>query len=118
MYRIAHYMVLGAIKENLGLDKCIYFSYGAAPLKMSTVEYFASLDIPLFNLYGMSEMTGPSSMQTFAKWNFDSAGYNFDGCETKIADPDESGEGEICMRGRNIMMGYLKNEEATKAAID
>lgn len=35
-----------------------------------------------------------------------------------IANPDENGEGEICMRGRNIMMGYLKNDEATKGTID
>lgn len=40
------------------------------------------------------------------------------GCDLMIANPDENGEGEICMRGRNIMMGYLKNEEATKSTID
>lgn len=36
----------------------------------------------------------------------------------KIKDPDEHGEGEILMRGRNIMMGYLKNEAATIETID
>ena len=41
-----------------------------------------------------------------------------DGCDLMIANPDENGEGEICMRGRNIMMGYLKNEDATKGTID
>ena len=41
-----------------------------------------------------------------------------DGCDLMISNPDEKGEGEICMRGRNIMMGYLKNEEATSKTID
>ena len=41
-----------------------------------------------------------------------------DGTDLMIANPDENGEGEICMRGRNIMMGYLKNEKATQETID
>ena len=57
-------------------------------------------------------------MQTYSKFKQDTAGYNFDGGETKIHDPDANREGEICMRGRNIMMGYLKNENATKTTID
>lgn len=36
----------------------------------------------------------------------------------KIHDPDENGEGEIIMRGRNTMMGYFKNEKATLETID
>lgn len=40
------------------------------------------------------------------------------GCDLMIANPDENGEGEICMRGRNIMMGYLRNEAATRDTID
>jgi long-chain-fatty-acid--CoA ligase ACSBG len=35
-----------------------------------------------------------------------------------ISQPDSQKEGEVCMRGRNIMMGYLDNEKATKDTID
>lgn len=46
------------------------------------------------------------------------AGYCIEGNEIKIFNPDEEGNGEICMKGRNIMSGYIKNENATKEAID
>lgn len=66
----------------------------------------------------MSETTGAFTIQTFTKFSFTSAGFGMDGCDLMIANPDENGEGEICMRGRNIMMGYLKNEKATIESID
>ena len=72
----------------------------------------------LFNLYGMSETTGAFCIQSFNKFSFTAAGWAMDGCDLMIANPDENGEGEICMRGRNIMMGYLKNDAATEDTID
>jgi long-chain-fatty-acid--CoA ligase ACSBG len=74
--------------------------------------------MPLFNTYGLSETTGPTTMQTKFNFRLDSAGRPTLGTQMKIANPDENGEGEICMRGRNIMMGYLKNDEATMECID
>lgn len=118
MYSVANFLILNRIKQQLGLDQCIGFFFGAAPLKKASIEYFGSLDMILFNLYGMSETTGAFTIQTFSKFSFTSAGFAMDGCDLMIANPDENGEGEICMRGRNIMMGYLKNEEATRGTID
>ena len=40
------------------------------------------------------------------------------GIEIKIFNPDENGEGEICFRGRDVFMGYLRDEERTKQAMD
>ena len=118
LYSVAEFLILRRIKEQLGLDQCIAFFFGAAPLKRSSIEYFGSLDMILFNLYGMSETTGAFTAQTPNKFSFDAAGFSMDGCDMMISNPDENGEGEICMRGRNIMMGYLKNEEATRSTID
>ena len=92
--------------------------YGAAPLKKTSIDYFASLDLVLFNIYGMSETTGGHSLHSFGKFNFDSAGFCLPGADLKIGNPDENGEGEILMRGRNIMMGYLKNDQSTMDTID
>jgi len=60
MYKLANFLILKRIKEALGLDETLLFFYGAAPLKQSSVDYFASLDIPLINLYGLSEVSGTS----------------------------------------------------------
>lgn len=94
------------------------FYFGAAPLKQASIAYFASLDIPIFNVYGMSETTGATTIHSAQNFRLDSAGYAVAGSDLKIGNPDEHGEGEILMRGRNTMMGYLKNEQATIDTID
>jgi len=118
MYSLANFLILSRIKKAIGLDQCEFHFFGAAPLKKSTIEYFASLDIILFNLYGMSETSGATTIHDFDNFRLDAAGFTLPGCDLRIADPDENGEGEICMRGRNTMMGYLKNEEATIKTLD
>lgn len=108
-----------ALKKNLGLDKAASFSYGAAPLKHSTVEFFNKLDIVLVNNYGLSETCGPSVVQfvhnQFSQWT---TGMAMNGVHIKIKNADSEGKGEICMKGRHIMMGYLGNEKATRECID
>ena len=61
----------------------------------------------------MSETTGATTIHSIGNFRLDSAGYALPGTDLLIYNPDENGEGEICMRGRNTMMGYLKNEKAT-----
>jgi long-chain-fatty-acid--CoA ligase ACSBG len=111
-------LILNRIKAALGLDKAKNFFYGAAPLRKSTILYFASLDIPLMNAYGLSETTSAVTVGNLDKFNLDAAGYCIEGDELKIFNPDEAGIGEICVRGRSVMAGYLKNEQATMEAID
>lgn len=94
------------------------FLFGAAPLKKSTVDYFASLDMLLLNFYGLSETSGSTTAMNNEHFSLTAAGFPMPSSEIKIDNPDENGIGEICMRGRHIMMGYLKNEEATKEVID
>jgi len=61
MYSVANALILSKIKSALGLDQARIFFFGAAPCKQTTIDYFASLDMPLFNVYGMSETSGATT---------------------------------------------------------
>jgi len=116
-YQLANFLILKRIKKAIGLDECGIFFYGAAPLKKSTIDYFGSLDIPLFNMYGLSETTGSIVFHRSSGFRLDCAGEAMSGTHIKIVNPDENEIGEVCISGRNVMMGYFKNEEATKECI-
>ena len=47
-----------------------------------------------------------------------SVGKVFPGAEMKIDNPGPNGDGEICMRGRHVFMGYLNDERKTKETVD
>ena len=98
----------------MGLDKCNIFLTGAAPIKREVLEYFASLNIPIMNIYGMSECSGPMSISYPQNHRIGSAGKVVPGTQVKIIEET----GEICTFGRHIMMGYLNKEEKTGEAID
>ena len=69
------------------------------------------------NTYGMSESSGPTTMhypKDDSKFNIRSCGAPFEGTDIKIDKPDENGVGEICMLGRNIFMGYFKDDKQTR----
>lgn len=119
LYSIPHNLFISKIKEALGFTKTKLFLYGAAPMKKSTIDFFRSLNIALFNNYGLSETAGPLFLN-IAEKNVDlyTAGIALPGIQAKIKDQDQGGIGEVICRGRNRFMGYLKDEEATKAVID
>lgn len=117
-FSLANMLVLGSIKKKLGLDQCQLFMIGGAVTQKSTVDFFASLNIKLINLYGLSEACGPltySLPQATKLYSCGKAGY---GLQIKIDNPNEDGEGEICFRGRGIFVGYLKDEKNSKEAFD
>jgi long-chain-fatty-acid--CoA ligase ACSBG len=118
VYSLANFLILKRIKQVLGLDQCNFFFFGAAPMKKSSIDYFASLDMPLFNMYGLSETTGSTTISLYNKFSLNHAGLTMSGAHIKISDPDEKGQGEILVKGRHIMMGYYDNEEATRETID
>ncbi len=113
-YPIAKKLVFSKVKAGLGLDRCRIVGVGAAPMGQAYLEYFLSLDIPIYECYGMSETSGPNCGNRAGQHRLGSVGPNLEGCNTRIAEPDEEGNGEILMSGRNITMGYLNEEDKTK----
>ena len=104
--------------EALGLDTCKLFYSGAAPIAHEILKYFIGLDIVIHEGYGMSETTGPHCLMLGEKPKLGCVGQTCIGAETKLINQDIDGSGEICMRGRNIMMGYLNREDKTTEDID
>lgn len=95
MFKIANGFVLKKIHERLGLD-CVKIALtGAAPIHTQTIEYFMGINIPVLELYGMSECAGPHSLNLINQWRLGSVGHSMDGAYLKLDKPDESGEGEV-----------------------
>lgn len=116
-FKIAN-ILLKKVKGELGFDRCRIFVSGAAPIMKETIEFFYGLHIPLMEVYGMSECSGPHTVCTLDRFRTSSVGIEITGVQTKLADIDEEGNGEIRMYGRHVFMGYLDEEEKTKETID
>lgn len=93
--------VVNKIKEQLGLDKCRYFATGAAPIAKEVLEYFASIGIPILELYGMSETCGVITVSDPVHSVRGSCGRAIKGVDVKIGPNDE-----ILARGNNIFSRY------------
>ncbi|XP_063432642.1 long-chain-fatty-acid--CoA ligase ACSBG2-like isoform X2 [Mytilus trossulus] len=115
---LANTLVFKKAKTALGLDRCRFFMSGAAPIMKETLEFFYSLNMQLHEVYGMSESTGPHTVGCNEDFKICSVGHNFPGSETKLSSPDEDGNGEICMWGRHVFMGYLNAPEKNNEIFD
>ncbi|KAK7173629.1 hypothetical protein R3I93_003449 [Phoxinus phoxinus] len=117
-FTLANHLVFKNVLKALGLDRCKACFTGAAPITKDTLEYFMSLHIPVFELYGMSESTGPHSISCAEGYRIMSCGKVLTGCKTKLDKPDSDGNGEICFWGRHVFMGYLNMPDKTEEALD
>uniref|UniRef100_A0A3B4G5A1 long-chain-fatty-acid--CoA ligase n=2 Tax=Haplochromini TaxID=319058 RepID=A0A3B4G5A1_9CICH len=117
-YHVAKKLVFKKVRKALGLDRCTKCYTGAAPITKDTLEFFLSLNIPLCELYGMSESSGPHTISRHDAFKLTSCGIELPGCKTKLHNKDEEGNGEICFWGRHVFMGYLNMPDKTEEALD
>ena len=112
-YACAKFLVFNKVRNLLGLSRCKLCLTGAGPIAKETLELFSSLDLPIMEVYGQSECSGPSCSTTpHGGWKIGTVGSALPGTKLRI-NPDN---GQIEYTGRHIFMGYLKNEEKTKEA--
>ena len=93
---------------------------GAAALQPQLASLFAAAGIDIREGYGLTETSPVISFNRFEPGGvrFGTVGIPIPGLDVKINTPDENGEGEIIVKGPNVMMGYLNNPVETKKAID
>ena len=91
---------------------------GGAALNQDIIDFFESIGVVILNGYGITECAPLISCNRNEYRKKGSVGLPIIGGHVKIADPDEKGEGEICYKGSNVMLGYYKNEEATREVFD
>ena len=91
---------------------------GGASLNQDIIDTFDAIGIVILNGYGITECAPLISCNRNRYQKKGSVGTPIIGELVKIKDPDENGEGEICVKGPNVMLGYYKNPEATAAAFD
>jgi len=111
-HAIANRLVFSKWREGVG-GSLRFFVSGGAPLSKKLSYAFWAAGIPILQGYGMTEACVTCANRPEDN-KVGSIGTPFDGIEMKIAEKD----GEVLIRGRNVMTGYYNNPEATAQAID
>jgi long-chain acyl-CoA synthetase len=109
---VATALVFRKAKRAMGFDRLRYAACGAAPIPEETLRFLNGLDIPVRELWGMSETCGAGTTNLGGATKIGSVGLPHPGLELKI-----SPKGEILVRGPFIFSGYAKDAEATEKAL-
>ena len=109
---LASRLVHKKAKKAIGFDRVRYFACGAAPIPEETLRFLNGLDIPVREIWGMSETCGAGTANLPGATKVGSVGRAHPGIELKI-----SPEGEILVRGPYLFSGYAKDPEATGNAL-
>lgn len=91
---------------------------GGAPINQEIMDFFDAIGISVLNGYGITECAPIIAVNHSKLTVPGSVGFPLNICDVIIDNPNEDGEGEICVKGPNVMMGYYMDEETTKAAFN
>jgi long-chain acyl-CoA synthetase len=111
--KFARKRLFAKVRREMGLETLKYAVAGGAALPAKVAKGLERLGIPILQGYGLTESSPVISVNPLGNPKNDSAGPPIPGVEVKIDEPDETGIGEIAVRGANVMLGYYENKEAT-----
>jgi long-chain acyl-CoA synthetase len=107
-YKLADRLVFRKVREAFG-GRMRYCVVGAAPTPMPVMEFFWAVDMPIIEVYGMTEATVITHANQLGSTRPGTVGRTITPMECRIAD-----DGEVLLRGPWVFLGYYKNDEATR----
>ncbi|MEM7417684.1 MAG: long-chain fatty acid--CoA ligase [Gemmatimonadota bacterium] len=111
-YRLADKLVFSKVKNRVG-GRLRFFVSGGGPLAPALNRFFYSIGMTILEGYGLTETSPVTNVNTDVDFRIGSVGKPIPGTEIRIA-----GDGEILVRGPQVMKGYFNLPDATAAAID
>lgn len=105
-------VAFASVRELIGLDNCELAVSSAAPLSADVLRWFRAIGVPMSEVYGLSETTGPMTWEPY-RIKPGSSGIALPGTEVTLAD-----DGEVLCHGANIFRGYFKDEDKTAEVLD
>ncbi|WP_121709277.1 AMP-dependent synthetase/ligase [Streptomyces sp. E5N91] len=102
-----------AVRERIGLDRARFLVVGASPLRVETLEFYAGLGLPLTEVWGMSETCGVLTANPPTDRRAGTVGVPLSGAAVRL-EPD----GEVLVRGPQLMTGYRGRPDLTTAAVE
>lgn len=111
-YKFYDRLVFKKIRNKFG-GKMSHFICGGAPLDKVINEFMWIIGIPVFNGYGLTETSPAATLASAGEVRFSSVGKALKGTELKLKE-----DGELLIKGPQVMPGYYKNEEATAGVFE
>ena len=101
------------LRSQLGLDKARILASAAAPIHLRRLEWFASLGLPIAEVWGQTEDCGPATVNPPSAIRNGTVGKAIPGVELRLGD-----DHEVFVRGATVCAGYYGNAAASRALID
>ena len=112
MVAIFDFLVLKNIRMALGIDKCRWITTGAAPIAPELIEWYWSLGVPMFEVYGQTECSGLATCNLPDAHRIGSVGKAAEGVEVAL-----SSDNEILIRSPGVILGYWNKPEKSAETI-
>jgi long-chain acyl-CoA synthetase len=107
-YKIAYAAIFKKLQDKLG-GRVTWMTASGAPTAEEIIRFFNAAGITVIQGYGMTETTAPATMQSMADYRIGTTGKPIPGQDIKIAD-----DGEILIKGGNVIKGYWKLPNETQ----